>query len=574
MTKTLRFLSIAAALGLGLGANAQCPTGETQVSISITTDQWGTETTWSLTGLGGTPVYASGGPYTNLGAAGTTNQPTVNACVPDGAVIVFTINDAYGDGICCDYGSGNYTVTAGATTLASNNNFTGAQDIAYFITGPQSALDLGALSLNMATVVAQGNQSITGTVRNFGTTAITGFTINYTVDGGAPVSAPISAAVAVGASYNFTHPTPWSATTGNHVIDVWASAPNGGSDGNAANDHITASVNVASQSVQRKVLIEEFTSSTCAPCASFNTTFDPLLTNQNTNGTGSNIAAIKYQMNWPSPGTDPSYNPDGVTRRTYYGVSGIPDVFLNGAAVNNSYANNAANLTTEAALPAFVSIDLTATYSGNLLTVNATVTPHASFPGTHKLHIAAVESYSYTGGTTSQNQFKFAQRKMMPNGNGTNLTTLQDGVAQTFTQSYAFAAGTPAQGNYNLWGALANVKIVAFVQNTTTKQVLQAAFVSQLAVGIDEANALDRRLTLFPNPTDGMMSLSFDLPTATNVGFVVTDLAGKQVLASSRSFGSGEQRHALDLSALTNGSYLVQVSADGMTATRKVTVSH
>ncbi len=200
MTKTLRFLSIAAALGLGLGANAQCPTGETQVSISITTDQWGTETTWSLTGLGGTPVYASGGPYTNLGAAGTTNQPTVNACVPDGAVIVFTINDAYGDGICCDYGSGNYTVTAGATTLASNNNFTGAQDIAYFITGPQSALDLGALSLNMATVVAQGNQSITGTVRNFGTTAITGFTINYTVDGGAPVSAPISAAVAVGAS--------------------------------------------------------------------------------------------------------------------------------------------------------------------------------------------------------------------------------------------------------------------------------------------------------------------------------------------------------------------------------------
>ena len=574
MTKTLRFLSIATALGLGLGASAQCPTGETQVSVNITTDQWASETTWTLTGLGGTPVYASGGPWTNLGAVGTTDRPAVLACVPDGAAIVFTINDAYGDGICCDYGSGHYSVTAGATTLASNTNFTGAQDIAYFITGPISALDLAPLSLDMAAVVAQGNQSITGTLRNFGTTAITGFTLNYTVDGGATVTAPISASIAAGANYSFTHPTPWSATTGSHVMDVWASAPNAGTDGNAANDHITSSVNVASQSVQRKVLIEEFTSSTCAPCASYNSTFDPLLTSVNANGTGSNIAAIKYQMNWPSPGTDPSYNPDGVTRRTYYGVSGIPDVFLNGRDPANSYSNNATNLTDEAAIPAFVTIDLNATYSGSMLIVSGTVTPYAAFPGTHKLHIAAVESYTYSGGTTSQSQYKFAQRKMMPNGSGITLTTLQDGVAQSFSQSYTFAAGAPAQGNYNLWGALANVKVVAFVQNSTTKQVLQAAFVSQLAVGIDEANALDRRLTLFPNPTDGLMSLSFDLPSATNVSFVVTDLAGKQVMASSRGFGSGEQRHNLDLSTLPNGSYLVQVSADGLTATRKVTVSH
>jgi hypothetical protein len=135
------------------------------------------------------------------------------------------MNDSYGDGMCCAYGSGNYSVMAGATTLAGNTNFTGTQDISYFITGPQSALDLGALSLSLPAVVAQGNQSITGTIRNFGTTAITGFTINYTVDGGAPVSAPISANVAVGASYNFTHPTPWAATTGSHVINVWASAP-------------------------------------------------------------------------------------------------------------------------------------------------------------------------------------------------------------------------------------------------------------------------------------------------------------------------------------------------------------
>ncbi|HRD52242.1 MAG TPA: Omp28-related outer membrane protein, partial [Flavobacteriales bacterium] len=366
----------------------------------------------------------------------------------------------------------------------------------------------------------------------------------------------------------------WNATTGSHVINVWASAPNGGTDGNLLNDMISVNVNVASQSVQRVVLIEEFTSSTCAPCASFNNTFDPLLTSLNTNTGSSNIAAVKYQMNWPSPGTDPSYNPDGVTRRQYYGVSGIPDVFLNGRDPANAYTNNATNLNNEAAIPAFCSINLNATYAGNTLTVSGTVTPHAAFPGSYKLHIAAVESYTYNGGTTSQSQYKHAQRKMLPNGSGITLTSLQDGVAQTFNQSYTFTQGGVAQGNYNLWGQLANVKVVAFVQNSTTKEVLQAAFVSQLSVGIDEVNALDRHLTLFPNPTDGQMSLSFDLPSATNVSFTVLNLVGEQVMSSTRGFGSGEQRHNLDLSALANGSYLVQVTADGLTATRKVTVSH
>jgi hypothetical protein len=57
------------------------------------------------------------------------------------------------------------------------------------------------------------------------------------------------------------------------------------------------------------------------------------------------------------------------------------------------------------------------------------------------------------------------------------------------------------------------------------------------------------------------------------VRFQVLDLAGQEVMVANRGFGSGEQRHDLDLGALANGSYLVVVTADGLTATRKVTVS-
>ena len=41
----------------------------------------------------------------------------------------FTINDAYGDGICCSYGNGSYTVTNNddGSTLASGGSFTSSE---------------------------------------------------------------------------------------------------------------------------------------------------------------------------------------------------------------------------------------------------------------------------------------------------------------------------------------------------------------------------------------------------------------------------------------------------------------
>jgi len=563
MKKSL-LLPVLGLLALGNTAFAQCPTGQTQVSVSITTDNYGEETSWTLTGPGGTPVYASAG---NL--ADATTIPAVTACVPDGAVVIFTIIDAYGDGICCQYGNGSYTVTAGGNTVASGGEFE-AEEVTYFQTGPQAALDMAALTLGLADVVAQGNQTIAGTMRNFGTTAITSFTLNYSVDGGATVSQPVTANVAVGATYNYSHGTPWNATAGAHTIEVWASNLNGATDGNTVNDMVTKSVNVATQSVQRKTLIEEFTSSTCGPCASFNVTFDPLLSTLNTNGNGSNVAAIKYQMNWPSPGNDPSYNPDGNTRRGFYGVSGIPDTFQDGAPLA---AANAAGINAGAAVPAFVGMNMSYVTNGNQVTVTVNVTPYANFTGTYKLHIAATEDfYSYPASTTSQDEFHYAMRKMMPNGNGNNLTALTAGATQTITQTYTFNLGGPAQGNYNLWGnTIEGLTLVAFVQNSTTKEVLQAA-TSEVVVGVAE-NELDRTTRVFPNPTNGILFVDYELPAGETAQVEVFNMVGERVINTTRSTGNGLQRETLDISSLSEGVYFVNISAGGLRATRKVTLT-
>jgi len=83
------------------------------------------------------------------------------------------------------------------------------------------------------------------------------------------------------------------------------------------------------QTTNRLPLVEGFTSNTCPPCSSFNGAYTPIL-NANNPNTLSNpgVAVIKYQMDWPLPGTDPSNNGEADSRRNYYQVNSIPDWFI------------------------------------------------------------------------------------------------------------------------------------------------------------------------------------------------------------------------------------------------------
>jgi len=103
------------------GPCAPCPCTGTNVTVSITFDNYPEETSWSITS--GSTVVASGGPYGSQPDGSTLNT---TVCLPNGCYN-FTINDSYGDGICCSYGNGSYTVSSSAGTLASGSSFTTSQ---------------------------------------------------------------------------------------------------------------------------------------------------------------------------------------------------------------------------------------------------------------------------------------------------------------------------------------------------------------------------------------------------------------------------------------------------------------
>jgi hypothetical protein len=90
------------------------------LGIAITLDNYPEETSWDLQ-LNGVVVASSNGTYASAGAGSTINE---TLCIASGCYD-FTIYDAYGDGICCSYGNGSYTVTnTDGSVLASGGSFT------------------------------------------------------------------------------------------------------------------------------------------------------------------------------------------------------------------------------------------------------------------------------------------------------------------------------------------------------------------------------------------------------------------------------------------------------------------
>ena len=103
----------------------------TNVTLTLTFDNYPEETSWTIKNSAGTTV-ASGGPYSSQPDGSTI---TATNCLAAGTY-TFTINDSYGDGICCTYGNGSYTLKdAAGTTLATGSTFTSSKSHTFTIGG-------------------------------------------------------------------------------------------------------------------------------------------------------------------------------------------------------------------------------------------------------------------------------------------------------------------------------------------------------------------------------------------------------------------------------------------------------
>jgi hypothetical protein len=376
-----------------------------------------------------------------------------------------------------------------------NMDYLHLDDVKLFV---RQNLDAGLQTMAVPSYFLEA-QTVTGKVINEGLTSLNSFDVNWSLnDGEVNTTSYTGLNLATDATFNYSCTQPLNPPAGLHTLKVWVSNVNGVAvDDNPDNDMITKNIGVPTQTLQRRPLFEEFTSSTCAPCASFNNSvFNPFI-----NQYGDNIGLIKYQMNWPGSG-DPYYTAEGGVRRNYYGVSAVPMLYAEGknvatssAAVNNAY-------TTGMADPAFVTLSGSHEVNGNNFTVIANITPYVALTNA-TVHIVVIEKIT-TGNVASNGEtsFKHVMMKMLPDANGTTMN-MEAGVTTTLNFSHDMATTNVEE--------MEDLIAVIFIQDNSTKYVFQSVYTEE-AGSVAALVSFDPVAGTTGVTTEADLHVSFDMP--------------------------------------------------------------
>jgi hypothetical protein len=336
--------------------------------------------------------------------------------------------------------------------------------------GHQFARDIGMVNISnippdtsyiIGTVIAPAVSVV-----NYGTSAATSpFTVTLHAAPGGYTSSRTVASLAPGAVVRLDMDSLTISGATPRTFTLFSDFP---ADENRINDTLTQT-SLLLPGVQRKVLLEEWTSSTCGPCAANNPTVDAFIASK-----GDTLVSVKYHVGWPSPGNDPMYLYNTVQsydRRYYYGVSSVPHVIMDGLVTPEYPYTTPSSLPDAfgARRPAGTPVSITVHDSllpGDSLEARVMVTVHSPLrDGSYRLRVQSVERhivYPAPPGTNGEEEFYDVFRGSYPHSTGT-LVSRSPG---TYTFSYRYKQAAPAIRD--------SLYTIAYVQNDFTKEVLNA----------------------------------------------------------------------------------------------------
>ena len=436
--------------------------------------------------------------------------------------------------------------------------------------------DLATESLDMFSTVGLNNApyTIEGSITNYGGTTITSMDLNYKINNGSTVTESLTGlSIAPYQTYTYSHGTSWNpSTTGNYTVDVWASSLNGGNDQNTGNDMLTSTIEVVTATADRVVLAEEFTSSTCPPCASFNPGYKQLLDDNNANTSGTQLVSVKYQMNWPNPGNDPAYNSEASARKDVYNISGVPDVVYSGSNISTSQAT----IDAVTAIPALTEMSAEWSFTGNYIQCDVEVEALGNLGANNVLHMAMIEKeIGHNVQTNGETTFYHVFRKFMDGANGKAMGSMTAGNTYThYANSTISVNSAPAQGSFDFWVGTSNMDIIVWLQDNTSGEVLQAAYAEYTTSSVNEMDNFARYIAVYPNPANDIAGVEIDLMDRADVAINVVNAMGQTVFTDAQTLDAGTQKINLETSALSAGLYFVNVNVNGVSKTLRLNIAH
>ncbi|HZK08679.1 MAG TPA: T9SS type A sorting domain-containing protein [Bacteroidales bacterium] len=403
---------------------------------------------WSINNTSNAGGTAPEAMFTYIAQTGTTRliSPAVDLTGQQGVMLEFRhylnnyIGSAYSIGVATQSGGGAWNTVLETNVIGNigpelksimiSNDDVGQSDFrfCFFVSGNlynlegyfiddiwlnnPIDLDAGLLFINTPDFLSQPTE-VSALVKNFGSNIITDLEMSYQIDGGNAITTSFTGLdLKFGESQEFVLDGMLNLTIGSYELQVNIVNVNGAPDMFPGNDMLQKDISVISYSVPHRVMLEEFTSSTCGPCATFNLHFVPWC-----NTHEDEITLVKYQMNWPLSG-DPYYTPEGGTRRNQYGVTWVPWTTLDGAHADNMGVIDPMfqNALTDFGL---VKVVGSHTLTGTVMDINVNLIPFTNI-GNAQVYIVVFEYLTTQNALSNgETEFEHVMMKMVPNALGT-----------------------------------------------------------------------------------------------------------------------------------------------------------
>ena len=337
----------------------------------------------------------------------------------------------------------------------------------------QAELELELVSIDVPNIVGKDyDDGISFTVRNTGSTTITNFSVNISINYAdcydtfsfnTNLASFETAQFTISEAECGSFPSPFYEEPS--VIEMYINKVNGV---NSGSEGLLKEVNVAMRESQRVVLLEHFTSSTCDyPCIPINEIMDGHAVTY-----AGQCSYLKYPIDLPlledgSPGGDPYWTEESILRKNYYAVMGVPETFVD-AQTQGYAAATAEDIDLALQSPAYFDIKGSFTIEGNTINVIADFMAYAEISNVRAFVAVSEKTTKNNLGNDEETQYRHVFMKMLENAEGIAIESIKAGEHHRLELTCDLSETNVEE--------MSDLEVVMWLQDYTTKEVFNSNF--------------------------------------------------------------------------------------------------
>ena len=319
-------------------------------------------------------------------------------------------------------------------------------------------------SIDVPKYIIQGENPISFTVKNIGETTISSFETRCIINGKEVFSESFYTEMNYNDTKQFTFEDPYYFNFGeDYNIEIEIFRIN--DDELKTTNSLTKEISIALYGTQKTLMIEHFSSSTCAPCVSVNQTMLELTDNNK-----GKYTYTKYTVNGPGKG-DPYYTNEVGTKMSYYNVLSVPQMHFDGMMIDKNVINTE-TFNNYYEQPAIANVRGSYTIEGNTINVIADFMTY--FDTKDIKAYVSVNEKTTTGnaipdslGGNGETEFHHVMMKMLSGDQGTELNTK---VGEYKRLELSYDMSTTHMEDIN------DLEVALWIQNNETKEIYNSHF--------------------------------------------------------------------------------------------------